>query len=161
MTEMQKFIMRLYNDNRDSLLRAARVCVKNEEDAEDLVHEVFVRAINSYGKLVEHKNPEAWLSTTLKNCIRNYRRLHANRRNISLEEYGDLAAPELAERLSHIIPEQLPTGDKAMLIWRIEQRLSYREIGKRLGISEEAARVKMSRIVGKCKELMPKSDFYR
>ena len=156
MTEMQKFIMRLYNDNRDSLLRAARVCVKNEEDAEDLVHEVFVRAINSYGKLVEHKNPEAWLSTTLKNCIRNYRRLHANRRNISLEEYGDLAAPELAERLSHIIPEQLPTGDKAMLIWRIEQRLSYREIGKRLGISEEAARVKMSRIIGKCRELIKK-----
>ena len=156
MTEMQKFIMRLYDDNRDSLLRAARVCVKNEEDAEDLVHEVFVRAINSYGKLVEHKNPEAWLSTTLKNCIRNYRRLHANRRNISLEEYGDLAAPELAERLSHIIPEQLPTGDKAMLIWRIEQRLSYREIGKRLGISEEAARVKMSRIIGKCRELIKK-----
>ena len=156
MTEKQKFIMRLYDDNRDSLLRAARVCVNNEEDAEDLVHEVFVRAINSYGKLVEHKNPEAWLSTTLKNCIRNYRRLHANRRNISLEEYGDLAAPEIAERLSHIQPNQLPAGDKAMLIWRIEQRLSYREIGKRLGISEEAARVKMSRIIGKCRELIKK-----
>ena len=154
MTEMQKFIMRLYDDNRDSLLRAARVCVKNEDDAEDLVHEVFVRAINSYGKLVEHKNPEAWLSTTLKNCIRNYRRLHANRRNISLEEYGDLAAPEIAERLSHIIPEHLPAGDREMLIWRIEQRLSHREIGKRLGISEEAARVKMSRIIGKCRELI-------
>ena len=156
MTEMQKFIMRLYNDNRDSLLRAARVCVKNEEDAEDLVQEVFVRAINSYGKLVEHKNPEAWLSTTLKNCIRNYRRLHANRRNISLEEYGDLAAPEIAEPLSRLMPEQLPAGDKAMLIWRIEQGLSHREIGKRLGISEEAARVKMSRIIGKCRELIKK-----
>ena len=156
MAEMQKFIMRLYDDNRDFLLRAARVCVKNEEDAEDLVHEVFVRAINSYGKLVEHTNPEAWLSTTLRNCIRNYRRLHANRRNISLEEYGDLAAPEIAERLSNIIPEQLPAGDKAILIWRIEQRMSYREIGQRLGISEEAARVKMSRIIGKCRELMEK-----
>ena len=156
MTEMQKFIMRLYDDNRDSLLRAARVCVKNEEDAEDLVHEVFVRAICSCDKLMKHKNPEAWLSTTLKNCIRNYRRLHANRRNISLEEYGDLAALELAERLSHIIPEQLPTGDKAMLIWRIEQGLSYREISRRLGISEAAARVKMSRIIGKCRELMEK-----
>ena len=152
--EMQRFIMRLYNDNRDSLLRAARVCVNNEDDAEDLVHEVFVRAINSYGKLVEHKNPEAWLSTTLKNCIRNYRRLHANRRNISLEEYGDLAAPEIAERLSHILPKQLPADDREMLIWRIEQGLSHREIGKRLGISEEAARVKMSRIIGKCKELI-------
>ncbi len=154
MAEMQKFIMRLYDDNRDSLLRAARVCVKNEEDAEDLVHEVFVRAINSYGKLVEHKNPEAWLSTTLKNCIRNYRRLHANRRNISLEEYGDLAAPELAEPLSRILPKQLSADDREILIWRIEQRLSYREIGKRLGISEEAARVKMSRIIGKCRELI-------
>ena len=156
MTEMQKFIMRLYDDNRDSLLRAARVCVKNEEDAEDLVHEVFVRAINSYGKLVEHKNPEAWLSTTLKNCIRNYRRLHANRLNISLEEYGDLAAPELTEPLSHILPDQLPADDREMLIWRIEQDLSYREISQRLGISEVASRVKMSRIIGKCRELMEK-----
>ena len=154
MTEMQKFIMRLYDDNRDSLLRAARVCVKNEDDAEDLVHEVFVRAINSCDKLMKHTTPKAWLSTTLKNCIRNYRRLHANRRNISLEEYGDLAAPELAERLSHIIPEQLPAGDMEMLIWRIEQDLSYREISQRLGISEAAARVKMSRIIGKCKELI-------
>ena len=156
MTEMQKFIMRLYDDNRDSLLRAARVCVNNEDDAEDLVHEVFVRAINSCNNLMKHTNPEAWLRTTLKNCIRNYRRLHANRRNISLEEYGDLAAPEIAERLSNILPEELPAADREMLIWRIEQGLSYREIGKRLGISEEAARVKMSRIIGKCRELIQK-----
>ena len=85
MTEMHKFIMRLYNDNHGSLLRAARVCVKNEEDAEDLVREVFIRAMDSYDVLVKHTNPKAWLTTTLKNCIRNDRGLHTNKLNFSLE----------------------------------------------------------------------------
>lgn len=160
MTEEQKFITRLYDDNRGFLLRIARIYIKNDADAEDMVHEVFARAVDSCDELIKHKDPKAWLTATLKNCIRNYLRLRANKLNVPLDECGDLAAPERATPLSHILPGQLPAGDMELLKWRFEQDLSYREISKRLGISEPASRVKVCRIVKKCKKLMPKEKYF-
>lgn len=152
MTEEQEFITQLYVDNRGFLLRIARIYIKNEADAEDLVHDVFTRAIDSCDELINHKDPKAWLVATLKNCIRNYLRILANKLNVPLDECGDLIAPERATPLSHLLPGQLPDGDMEVLKWRLEQDMSYREISKRLGISEPASRVKVCRIIKKCAE---------
>ena len=156
MTEKEKFINQLYNDNSDFLLRLSRVYVNNEADAEDLAQEVFARAAKSVDKLMTHTNPRAWLVATLKYCVKNDSRLCSNTLNISLEEFGDLVAPEKAEPLSHILPGQLSAGDRDILIWRFEQRRSYREISRNLGISELACRVKVCRIIKRCRELMSK-----
>lgn len=154
MTEKQKLIKRYYDDYREYLLRIACAQINNEADAEDIVQEVFIRAMDSLDKLMACEDPRAWLAATLKNCIRNYRRLHANKLNTSLEEMADLAAPEDPEPLSHILPGQLSAGDREILIWRIEQRMSYQEMSERLGISQAACRVKVCRIVKKCRRLM-------
>lgn len=154
MTEKQRFIKGLYEDNHDYLLRISCIFSRSEADAEDLVQNVFVLATDSCDKLMTHKNPRAWLVVTLRNCIRNDRRLHANTKNVSLEEIGDLTAPEAAEPLSYILPGRLSVDDKDILIWRFERKLSYREMSKKLGISETACRVKVCRIIKKCRELM-------
>ena len=160
MTKEQEFITQLYVDNREFLLRIALIYIKNEADAEDLVHDVFTHAMDSCDELIKHKDPKAWLVATLKNCIRNYRRRLANKLNVPLEECGDLAAPERETPLSHLLPEQLSEGDMEMLKWRIELDMSYREISKRLGISEPASRVKMSRIIKRYRKLVPKEEYF-
>lgn len=156
MTEKEKLIKRLYDTEREFLLRIAFASAVNEADAEDLVQEVFIRAMGAAEELMGHPNPRAWLVMTLKNCIRNYSRLRANRSNIPLGELEEIAALENPEPLSHIIPEKLPAGDRELLFWRFEQRLSYGEISARLGISEGACRVKVCRIIRRCRKLMGK-----
>lgn len=156
MTEKEKLIRRLYDENRELLLRISRAFTTNEADAEDMVQETFLRAVYAADKLMDHQNPRAWLVETLKNCIRNDSRLCANRLNVSLEEFEDLAAREDDEPLENILPKGLSEGDRQLLIWRLEMKLSYREISRRLGITEAACRVKVCRIIKRCRNLMEK-----
>lgn len=44
MTEKQEFFDQLYEDNREILLRTARIYLRTEEDAEDMVQDTFSRA---------------------------------------------------------------------------------------------------------------------
>jgi RNA polymerase sigma-70 factor (ECF subfamily) len=51
----------------DSLYRYAMVLTRNRTDAEDLVQETYVRAIEAYGRLRENSNVKGWLFTILRN----------------------------------------------------------------------------------------------
>ena len=153
MTE-KEFIHQLYIENHDTLARLARNLGKSRMDAEDLVQDTFVIATYKCHELMKHENPIAWLVVTLHNLIKNNNRLYTNRSSVSLEDLGDLAAPERAEPLSHVLPSQLPAGDKEILIWKYEKKMDYREMSETLGISEAACRVKVHRILKKYRRLM-------
>ena len=150
----KEFIHQLYIENYNTLARIARNLGKSWMDAEDLVQDVFVIAAHKCPELMKHKNPRAWLVTTLHNLIKNNNRLYTNKLSVSLEDLGDLAAPERAEPLSHVLPSQLPAGDKEILIWKYEKKMDYREMSETLGISEAACRVKVHRILKKYRRLM-------
>ena len=123
-------------------------------DAEDLVQDTFVIATYKCHELMKHENPIAWLVVTLHNLIKNNNRLYTNRSSVSLEDVGDLAAPERAEPLSHVLPNRLPAGDREILTWKYEKEMDYKEISRTLGISETACRIKVSRILKKYRRLM-------
>ena len=153
MTE-KEFIHQLYIENHDTLARLARNLGKSRMDAEDLVQDTFVIATYKCHELMKHENPIAWLVVTLHNLIKNNNRLYTNRSSVSLEDVGDLAAPERAEPLSHVLPNRLPAGDREILTWKYEKEMDYKEISRTLGISEAACRVKVSRILKKYRRLM-------
>ena len=154
MTERQKFIRQLYDNERNFLMRLACLVSKNEADAEDLVHEVFACALSKCDELMAHPDPEAWLAVTLKYYAKNNRRRMENTRTVPLNEYGERPLAEEAEPLSHILPSTLSQRDRELLIWRLEEKRSYREISERTGISEAACRVRVCRIMKRCKKLM-------
>lgn len=52
------------------------------------------------------------------------------------------------------LPKQLSKEDREILILRFEQRLSYAEIGDRLGISEGACRSRLHRALQRCKRFL-------
>lgn len=153
-TEKEAFIHRLYEKHRGYLRNAALIYGASQSDADDFVHDVFEIAMKKANMLMKHENHIIWLVKVLENCIRNNRRLRANRFNRSLEDCSDLPAPERAESLSHILPSQLSDREKQILIWRFEENIDYREMSERLGLTEEYCRVKVSRIIKKCRELM-------
>lgn len=156
MIDRDSFILQLRSDHTTFLRKIAFSYKVRPDDIEDLIQDVFEIAIRKVDVLMTYKDPKVWLGKTMRNCIRNYQRLHANRRNSSLEDYSDFPAPEGGEPLSHILPAQLSKSEEEILTWRIEQRLDYEEISKRLGITEVYCRVKVSRVLKKCRKLMEK-----
>lgn len=155
MTEKQKFVERLFNEHYDSLLRMAKTTVRNKSDAEDLVQETILKAIEAWETLRNHPKPAAWLSITLRNCEKNFNRLCENRLTVPLDGFGEILVAKAAEQpLSHFLPAKLPEKDKEILIWHYEQGRNYKEISAQLGITEKACRVRVCRIIKRCKKLM-------
>lgn len=156
MTEKESFILQLYLDYYEYLRSTAIACRVAPDDIDDRIHDAFEIAMKKVDELMTYKGPKVWLAKTLKNCINNHNRLHANRFSHSLEDYSDFPAPEGGEPLLHILPAQLSDSEKQILIWRFEQKIGYEEMSRRLGITETYCRVKVCRIIKKCRKLMEK-----
>ena len=93
--------------------------------------------------------------TALKNLIFNERRRSESHPEVPLEsviESLSVNDPEMPLELA--LPKQLSKEDREILILRFEQRLSYAEIGDRLGISEGACRSRLHRALQRCKRFL-------
>ena len=58
-------------EHTDGLFTYAMALTRNSFEAEDLVQETYVRAIEAMGRLREHSNVKAWLYTILRNIRLN------------------------------------------------------------------------------------------
>lgn len=123
------------------------------ETAEELTQDTFLWALLHGEELMTHPKPEAWLMRTLTNLVRNeIRRLAST--EISLETLIPIPTPEEDRGLVELLPAQLVEEDRKVLILRFEQRLDYREIADRLGISETGCRSRVFRALERCRRLL-------
>lgn len=147
------FIESLYLREYGRLLRAAYHLTEDKASAENLVHETFILAILRREELASHPEPGAWLARTLRNLLRNEQRA-ASRGEVPLEEAAEVSAGAPPLPLEDALPAGLGAEERALLIWRFEERLSSGEIAGRLGISEAACRKRISRALARCKRLL-------
>src|SRR5258708_26044179 len=80
----------------------AMALTRNSFEAEDLVQETYVRAIEAMGRLREHSNVKAWLYTILRNI-----RLNQVRQRRTRPKLVELDAHENAADLVIALPETL------------------------------------------------------
>jgi len=138
----------------------------NQEDADDVTQEVFVRAYTSWQGLYERERLSPWLYRIATNlCVDMLRR----RKRISWwslshryrnDEYGEEGAnedtfafladnggiPEIAERdLIRRTLEYLPPEYATALVLNAAQGVSYQEIAAIMGISPNASATRISR----------------
>jgi RNA polymerase sigma factor (sigma-70 family) len=124
--------------------------LQDAADADDALQETFLRAFRSRGRLNGHTNPAAWLYRIATNTARTHyrRRARTAERTADLDSSlpGSSAGPAeqaarqqlLAEVAAAV--EDLPYQQRAALILRKYQELSYAEVAEALGGSEAAAR---------------------
>ena len=146
----------LYDRYLPRLLAWARKRVG--EHAADLTAEVFARAWLQRRRFHDRSGGSAgpWLfgiaANVLRDSLRRQRVESAARRKLGLPEAvapdEDLEAVE--ERLS--LPaaavraaSELPAGERELLRLRVVEERPYREIAERLGCSQQAARLRVSR----------------
>lgn len=123
---------------------------RDEADAQDCLQEAFLRAYRAYDRLDGRAQHRAWLYRIATNVALTHLKHHGREAARRAPLFPDLpdAAPSPGEAairretLTAIASavERLPEQQRAALILRKYQAVSYAEIGEMLGCSAEAAR---------------------
>ena len=148
----------LYSKYAPGLLGYARMHVASQEDAEDLVVEVFLAAIeNAKFPTLSEKAQQLWLWRVTRNKVIDAYRRAKTRQRVSLDAMAEqlfvdeVFSPENAalrqedymDLYAHL--QSLPAPQQEILRLRFGQGLSCAEIAARLGKQENAVRVALSR----------------
>jgi len=149
-------VERLYRDTAPMLRRFFRNRVRDRDDADDMVQEVFVRLARDTDAETL-RNPAAWLQRVARNLVFDRTRRAAARHaasHVPLEE-ADLPAIAPDQMLGleagdmlHLYEAALATLSErtreVFLLHRIED-MTYREIASRLGITVATVEYHMMR----------------
>jgi len=128
------------------LLRFARSIIKNNELAEEVVSDVFIKVWQNRAELGKIDNLKLYLYVSTKNTALNYLSRHFRKDIISLEEMslnismGTYNPEQLlitSEAVKKINQEIQKLPPRCRLIFKLvkEDRLRYSEIGRLLNIS--------------------------
>ena len=152
-------VNRMEEQTFDTLFRAhyapmvlfATRLLGSQEEAEDVVQDVFCKVLNSPDMVDYSSNPKGLLFTMLHNSIidlqrKNGRRLHTSITDIEddvLDEQESVMEMDVYSLLYEEI-EKLPLRNRDVMKMRMEG-VSYNEIAQRLGISKETVRTHVKR----------------
>ena len=131
----------------DSLYNFARWLVHNQNDAEDLVQETYLKAFRGFESFQPGTNFRAWMYRILRNTFLSSRSTVERRMTVAMDEEDDSPAlpttfstPEslLIERSNSAevqgAIEQLPVIFREVILLRDVEDASYREVAEILSI---------------------------
>lgn len=156
--EVEQKVALLYKKYAPAMLAYVRMRVASQEDAEDLVVEVFLAAIENtmFASLTE-KSQQLWLWRVTRNKVIDAYRRAKIRQGVALDsvaeslfedetigpEYSALQQEDYTNLYAHL--QNLPAPQQEILRLRFGMGLSCGEIAARLGKQENAVRVTLSR----------------
>ena len=137
---------RLVDDHAAELHRFLVASI-GQTDAEDCLQETFLSALRAYPRLRHADNLRAWLYTIAQRKATDVVRSRSRHPVSELDEAmgGPASDPQPTpdDGLWQSV-RALPAKQRAAVIHRYVFDLAYREVGERMGISEEAARQNVS-----------------
>jgi RNA polymerase sigma-70 factor (ECF subfamily) len=144
----------LYRQHASAVFRFAWGLCGNRGEAEDLVSETFVRLLTKAPR-IETRTALAYLLAVARNTYLTGQRRRQREVSLSTKTTAELLAPESdpasrlddQARLETVMQalHELPEGERAALLLRVDHDLSYEEIAAALGISVGAAKVRVHR----------------
>jgi len=148
----------LVDQHARALGRACMAILGSQSEAEDVLQETLVAALDGLESFRGDGTLRAWLlSIARRRCAR---RLEARARERDLEQ--SLVAPEpalsaerasMAARARRLLDEVRPTEREALVL-RFAAELSFREVGQACGVDEAAARKRVSRGLARLRSLL-------
>ncbi|MEM7373485.1 MAG: sigma-70 family RNA polymerase sigma factor [Bacteroidota bacterium] len=137
--------------------------VDNEEISADVTSQVFLKAMTNLQKYRFQGVPfSAWLYRIAINEVNQHFRTHKHKRTISMEssQVADMME-EVEESYDEAnihrmlaAMQQLPPHELQMIELRFFEKMPFKEIAQIFQITENNAKVKMYRLLGKMKKLM-------
>ncbi len=131
--------------------------------AEDVSQAVFTELARKAPRLLGHPSLAGWLYTTVRHLAANLRRAEYNRRRreeeaqtmtqIASEDSPDQAWQQIRPALDDAL-HQLKAADREAVVLRFLEDRPLREVGARLGLNENAARMRVDRALDKLRALL-------
>ncbi|MCH5251602.1 MAG: sigma-70 family RNA polymerase sigma factor [Lachnospiraceae bacterium] len=157
---------KLYKNIHRRLLYVALKFLHNQQDAEDIVHDVFAKIAKDYPKY-RGKPEKEMLSlgfVMVRNASINLIRARERHKETPIEIKDDLLGTE-ADPLEDVLKEEnvevlnqaltdLNEEDKNILVLRYYHSMSYKEIGKLLGLKVKTIDMRLYRIKKRLREVI-------
>ena len=151
-------INRLYESHADAIYRYARLSLQNNDEAYDVVQEVFARALKAWPSFRGDASERTWLTRIAHNCI--YDLVH--KRNHEHRLLGNYRPPDLSSEpgqvetvimIEHAVAE-LNEEYRQVFILRHVQDLSVRDTAKILDWSPGKVRITDFRALAKLRNAL-------
>lgn len=136
----------IYDRYADMLYRLAYSHLQSREDAEDVVHEVFVKYLHVTRRFGDEEHEKAWLIRVTVNACYDFLRKKKYRMHVPLDEIAEMVAKEdepLSD-VSHML-EKLPVKYKTVMLLYYFEGYSVEEISHILKLSKSAVKMRLSR----------------
>lgn len=155
----------LYTMHVDAVYRYLYRRTLHKETAEDLTSSVFLKALESIRSFNPAKGELlTWLYRIARNTLIDHYRGSSYRKTVDIENVWDLAGDEVTSLLAersidakslHEALNTLNPAQREIVMLRIWEDLSYKEIASLTGKSEGSAKVMFSRAVADLRTKMP------
>jgi len=153
----------LYDTYIDEVYRFVYYKVHHQQQAEDITADVFTKAYEKISSFDPNKASfRTWIYMIARTTIIDHYR--TSKSASSIEDAWDVASDtdlgkEVGDKLdvSYLQPylSQLSAGQREILMLRLWQDMSYKEIAEILGKSEASCKMAFSRSLKKLKDIMP------
>ncbi|MEA4896193.1 MAG: sigma-70 family RNA polymerase sigma factor [Oscillospiraceae bacterium] len=153
--EQSDFISALHAKYASSLVQLTYRRIGDTELAKELVQETFLIACCKPTAICSHDNPAGWLFNTLKKLtMREMKRAYHSEVPINYD-FADEHEESLLS-MDVYIPQGLTDKERELILWRVNEEISFEEIANRRGVSVVACRKQVSRAFQKCRDLLSK-----
>ena len=143
LAERKQFIEQLFRRNYSKMIHLASVLLGDDEEAEDVVQDVFLRVADSD---IPPKNDNYLLTAVRNACLNRIRQMHLHdkvKRLMPIEDDSNQhPIDKRLERLDDIaacVDEQLEEPHRSIFHLRFEEDLTVSEIARRLGLNPNTA----------------------
>ena len=155
---------------KNKLFRFALRLLGNEDEAKDIVQEVFIRVWNGRDQMAAVQNWEAWCMRITKNLSLDRLRTMTRKQTRPIEESYDLRHESLTphesteigesmQKITQVIAE-LPRKQRQVIHLRDVEGYSYQEICEILELDMSQVKVNLFRARNTVREKMTKIDAY-
>ena len=148
-----------YDKYADMLYRLALSHLNNSEDAQDVVHDVFVKYMSTPKLLTGGEHERAWFVRVTVNQCHDFLRKKKYRNHADLDEIIEMPKQE-QEKLPDIVGmvSKLPEKYKSVVILHYLEGYSVDEVAKMLRISASAVKMRLSRGREMLKNILEKEE---
>lgn len=154
----------LVRRHTDAVYRVALSLGGDPDLAQDVAQDAFIKAFRALPSFRGDASFRTWLLTIAANAARGALRRQGRRRETDLDSVAPVASEDKGpDQMAEISEESarardalsgLPEKQRLSVQLRVDEGLSFREIGEVIGSSEGAARVNYFHGIRKLRELM-------
>lgn len=150
----ERLLLNAFEDNHESLVIKAALILNSEEQAADVVQDVFIKLWEKRKSIVITTSIKSYLFRMVSNESISFLRQRAGKRKVELQdeindyaneaEESNLETDELKTKIKSAV-EMLPTRCKMIFIMSRYKNMSHKEIASMLDISYKTVENQMTK----------------